>query len=205
MSNLIVFKNQDFGEIRTIEKNEEVWFILNDVCAILEIANARDTKSRLDKGDVGTTDVIDSLGRTQKMTVINEYALYECVLLSRKPNAKQFKRWITHEVIPQIRKTGSYSLIPKSYAETLRLYADEVERRELAEKEAQKAIREKSWIGSRREATAMATASVKSKEAEKLKVKLDLEMSYATVKKVELETGRKYSWQNLKNIAKALV
>ena len=73
MSNLIVFKNQDFGEIRTIEKNEEVWFILNDVCAILEIANARDTKSRLDNENVGTTGVIDSLGRTQKMTVINEY------------------------------------------------------------------------------------------------------------------------------------
>lgn len=174
MSNLIVFKNRDFGEVRTIEKNEEVWFILNDVCAILEIANTRDTKSRLDKGEVGTTDVIDSLGRTQKMTVINEYALYECVLLSRKPNAKQFKRWITREVIPQIRKTESYSLIPKSYAETLRLYADEVERREFAEKAAQKAIHEKSWIGSCREVTAMATASVKSKEAEKLKVKLDL-------------------------------
>lgn len=75
MSNLAVFKNQDFGEVRTIKKNEEVRFILNDVCAILEIANARDTKSRLDKGDVGTTNVIDSLGRTQKMTVINEYAL----------------------------------------------------------------------------------------------------------------------------------
>ena len=73
MSNLIVFKNQDFGEDRTIEKNEEVWFILNDVCAILEIANARDKKSRLDNENVGTTGVIDSLGRTQKMTVINEY------------------------------------------------------------------------------------------------------------------------------------
>lgn len=88
--------------------------------------------------------------------------------------------------------------VPKTYPEALRMYADEVERRELAQEEAQKAIREKSWIGSRREATAMATASVKSKEAEKLKVKLDLEMSYATVKKVELETGRKYNWQNLK-------
>ncbi len=83
--------------------------------------------------------------------------------------------------------------VPQTYSEALRMYADEVERRELAEKEAQKAIREKSWIGNRREA-----ASVKSREAEKLKVKLDLEMSYATVKKVELETGRKYSWQNLK-------
>ena len=88
--------------------------------------------------------------------------------------------------------------VPQTYPEALRMYADEVERRELAEKETQKAIREKSWIGNRREATAMATASVKSKEAEKLKVKLDLEMSYASVKKVELETGRKYSWQNLK-------
>ena len=75
MNNLAVFKNQDFGEIRTIEKNEEVWFILNDVCAILEIANARDTKSRLDKGDVGITEIIDNRGRTPKMTVINEYAL----------------------------------------------------------------------------------------------------------------------------------
>lgn len=88
--------------------------------------------------------------------------------------------------------------VPHTYAEALRMYADEVERREFAEKETQRAIHEKSWIGSRREATAMATASVKSKEAEKLKVKLDLEMSYATVKKVELETGRKYNWQNLK-------
>ncbi len=88
--------------------------------------------------------------------------------------------------------------VTQTYPEALRMYADEVERRELAEKEARKAIREKIWIGSRREATAMATASVKSKEAEKLKVKLDLEMSYATVKKVELETDRKYSWQNLK-------
>ncbi len=75
MSNLAVFKNQDFGEVRTIEKNEEVWFILNDVCAILEIANARDTKSRLDKGDVGITKIIDNRERTPKMTVINEYAL----------------------------------------------------------------------------------------------------------------------------------
>lgn len=108
MSNLTVFKNQDFGEIRTIERDEDVWFVLNDVYTVLEIANARDTKARLDKDDVGSTDVIDSLGRSQKMTIINEYALYECVLLSRKPNAKQFKHWITHEVIPQIRKTGSY-------------------------------------------------------------------------------------------------
>lgn len=88
--------------------------------------------------------------------------------------------------------------MPQSYPEALRLYADEVERRELAEKQRDKAVQEKSWIGSRREATAMATASVKTREANKLKAVLDLEMSYATVKKVEMQTDRKYNWRELK-------
>ena len=198
MNQLTVFENKDFGEIRTVEIGEEIWFILNDVCTALEIANARDTKARLERDDVGTTDIIDNLGRKQKISIINEYALYECILLSRKPNAKQFKHWITHEVIPAIRKTGSYSLMPKSYAEALRLYADEVEQRELMQKQRDEAIRTKAWISDKKTATAMATASVKSREADKLKIKLDLEMSYATVKKVEMATGRKYNWRNLK-------
>lgn len=89
--------------------------------------------------------------------------------------------------------------IPKSYPEALRLYADEVERRELAEKQRDKVILEKSWIGSRREATAMATASVKTREANKLKAVLDLEKSYATVKKVEKAAERKFDWRKLKD------
>ena len=88
--------------------------------------------------------------------------------------------------------------IPQSYPEALRRLAEEVEQRELIEKQRNEAIKTKAWIGSRREARAMATASAKTREANKLKKELDLEMSYATVKKVKRITGRKYSWQNLK-------
>ncbi len=105
----------------------------------------------------------------QSMIFVHEANLYKCIFQSRKPEAEKFQDWVTEEVIPEIRKTGGYSHIPKSYSEALRLYADEVERRELAEKEMHKAIREKSWIGSHREATAMATASAKVREANKFK------------------------------------
>ena len=88
--------------------------------------------------------------------------------------------------------------MPKSYTEALRLLAEEVERKELMQKQRDEAIRTKAWISDKKTATAMATASVKSREADKLKIKLDLEMSYATVKKVEMATGRKYDWRNLK-------
>lgn len=88
--------------------------------------------------------------------------------------------------------------MPKSYPEALRLLAEEVERKELMQKQRDEAIRTKAWISDKKTATAMATASVKSREADKLKIKLDLEMSYATVKKVEMATGRKYDWRNLK-------
>ncbi len=131
-------------------------------------------------------------------TLINESGLYSLILSSKLPSAKKFKRWVTSEVLPEIRKTGAYSRIPKSYPEALRLYADEVEQKELMQKQRDEAIRTKTWISDKKTATAMNTASQKSKEAEKLKIKLDLEMSYATVKKVELETGRKYNWQDLK-------
>ena len=88
--------------------------------------------------------------------------------------------------------------MPKSFPEALRLLAAEVEQREIMQKQRDDAIRTKAWISDKKTATAMATASVKSREADKLKIKLDLEMSYATVKKVEMATGRKYNWRNLK-------
>lgn len=203
MNELTIFKNEDFGEIRTIEKDDEIWFVLNDVCTILEIVNARDTKSRLEKGDVGTTDIIDNLGRVQKMSIINEYALYECVLLSRKLNARQFKHWITHEVIPQIRKTGTYKLSPKSYAEALRALANEVEQKELIQKQRDEAIRTKAWISDRKTATAMNTASQKSKEAEKLKIELDRSKKFASIKAVEISLKQKFDWKPLRNYCTA--
>lgn len=107
-----VFRNEMFGEVRTILKDGEPWFVAMDVCKALKIANGRDATNRLDddeKAAVGLTD-ISSSGTSQKrdFTIINEPGLYSLVLSSRKSEAKTFKRWITHEVIPSIRKHGAY-------------------------------------------------------------------------------------------------
>src|SRR5690606_13134733 len=93
-------------ELRVIEKDNDIWFVAKDVCDILEIKNPSDALKRLD----GDERARFNLGRQGETNVVNEYGLYSLVLGSRKPEAKEFKRWITHEVIPSIRKTGSYSL-----------------------------------------------------------------------------------------------
>lgn len=95
-------------QIRTVLKDGEPWWVLKDVCDVLEIKNSRDVSSKLDRDDVVTTDIMDNLGRRQTTTVINEAALYQVIMLSRKPEAKKFMRWVTHEVLPSIRKHGAY-------------------------------------------------------------------------------------------------
>ncbi len=198
MNELTIFKNEDFGEVRTVTINDEPYFVGKDVALILGYKDPSDAlKRHVDEDDKLTRCFTDS-GQNREMYVISESGLYSLILSSKLPSAKKFKRWVTSEVLPEIRKTGAYSRIPKSYPEALRLYADEVEQKELMQKQRDEAIRTKAWISDKKTATAMNTASQKSKEAEKLKIKLDLEMSYATVKKVELETGRKYNWQDLK-------
>lgn len=200
MNELKIFKNKDFGKVRGATINGEPYFVGKDVAEILGYTNPRkaiiDHVDEDDKTD-GVT-IRDSIGREQNPVLINESGLYSLILSSKLPSARKFKRWVTSEVLPQIRKTGEFKTSPKSYAEALRVLADEVEQRELIQKQRDEAIRTKAWISDKKTATAMNTASQKSKEAEKLKIKLDLEMSYATVKKVELETGRKYNWQDLK-------
>lgn len=96
--------------------NTEPVFIGADACAALEIRNSRDALSRIDLDDVGITDVIDSLGRTQQMKTVNESGLYQLIFQSRTNGAKAFKKWVTSEVLPQIRKTGSYEK-PKTLEE----------------------------------------------------------------------------------------
>jgi anti-repressor protein len=111
--------------VRTIIKEDEIWFVAKDVCEILEIGNPSQALSRLDDDEKATITTNDSGGRPYKLSLVNEPGLYSLILTSRKPEAKAFKRWITHEVIPSIRKTGSYSLqIPKTFSEALRLAAD---------------------------------------------------------------------------------
>ncbi len=101
------FLFEDRHRIRVLERGDEPWFVAADVCGVLEIANSRDAIARLDEDekDVAT---IDTPGGPQRMTVVNESGLYAVILTSRKPEAKAFKRWITHEVIPAIRKQGAY-------------------------------------------------------------------------------------------------
>ena len=108
MNDLQIFENEQFGKVRTITIENEPWFIAKDVCDCLEIKNSRDALTRLDDDEKGVV-LTDTLGGSQQLQSVNEYGLYSLVLSSRKPEAKQFKRWITHDVIPAIHKTGSYT------------------------------------------------------------------------------------------------
>lgn len=106
-SKLMTFENAAFGKIRTITIDGEPWFVAADVCKALELGNPSMTVERLDADEKGISS-IDTLGGKQRMAIINEPGLYSVILCSRKPEAKTFKRWITHEVIPAIRKYGGY-------------------------------------------------------------------------------------------------
>jgi anti-repressor protein len=110
-----------------VDERGEPWWIAADVCAVLEIANPRDAMSRLDPDEKGVGST-DTPGGRQEMVTVSESGLYSLVLGSRKPEARAFKKWITSEVIPSIRKTGGYSVqafqVPKTLQDALRLAAD---------------------------------------------------------------------------------
>ena len=105
MNELQIFNSEEFGEIRTVSINDEPWFVASDICKALELSNATVSVQRLDEDEKSKFNLGLSGGDTN---CVNEYGLYSLVLASRKPEAKKFKRWITHEVIPSIRKHGGY-------------------------------------------------------------------------------------------------
>lgn len=113
-----VFTHKDFGEIRTIQIDGEPWFVANDVMRVLEVSNSKDAIRTLDDDEKSGVDIIDPHGRKQKTNCISEAGLYSIILRSRKPEAKAFKRWVTHEVIPFIRKHGAY-LTPQKIEDAL--------------------------------------------------------------------------------------
>ena len=106
---LQIFNNEEFGEVRVIGDFENPQFCLADVCRVLEL-DASQVMKRLDDGVVSIHPISDSLGRTQMANFVNEDGLYDVILDSRKPNAKKFRKWLTGEVLPSIRKTGGYSV-----------------------------------------------------------------------------------------------
>lgn len=109
MNELKIFKNEAFGEIRIIEINGEPWFVGKDVAEVLGYSNSRKAiGDHIDDEDKGVTKC-DTLGGSQELTVINESGLYSLILSSKLPNAKAFKKWVTSEVLPSIRKHGLYA------------------------------------------------------------------------------------------------
>lgn len=137
--NLIPFKYESYP-IRVIEQNGEPWFVLADLCKALDLSTPAKVAERLDDDQKGMNQ-IHTPGGLQNMTVVNEAGMYDVVLRSDKKQAKPFRRWITNEVLPSIRKTGSYSMaahirpehmamIPKTYADALHALAREVEANE---------------------------------------------------------------------------
>ena len=115
---LMVFENEAFGKVRTLNLNGEPWFVAVDVCSVLDLSNPTIAVSRLDEDERAKFN----LGRQGDATIVNEPGLYTLVLGSRKPAAKAFKRWITHEVLPNIRKHGVYITDEK-----LKLFAEHPE------------------------------------------------------------------------------
>lgn len=110
MNNKIkVFENAEFGSVRTLTINGEPWFVAADVCKALEINNVSMAISRLDDDEKNTISLTEGIPGNPNKTIVNEPGLYSLVLSSRKPEAKAFKRWITHEVIPDIRQYGMYA------------------------------------------------------------------------------------------------
>ena len=115
-SSLKIFENASFGEIRVAGTSENPLFCLADVCKAIGIANARDVRNRLDEDDVVLTDTIDSMGRTQQANFVTEAGLYDVIIRSDSEKAKPFRKWVTSEVLPSIRKTGSYYIEKPKYS-----------------------------------------------------------------------------------------
>lgn len=130
MNDIKVFENDAFGSVRTMDMEGEVWFVGKDVAEILGYTNpSKALADHVDEEDKLNNESLSSLGQRGGW-LINESGLYSLVLSSKLPTARQFKRWITKEVIPSIRKTGGYFATPKTYVEALRALADAEEEKE---------------------------------------------------------------------------
>lgn len=117
MNNEIQTFNFNSATLRTLtDEHGDPWFVLKDCMSILALGNPTETVKMFDDDEFSTTEVIDSIGRRQQTYVISESGFYRLVIKSRKPEAHEFQRWVTHEVLPTIRKTGGY--IPTSKSDT---------------------------------------------------------------------------------------
>jgi prophage antirepressor len=125
MNNTIkIFENEEFGKIRTFVKDGEPWFILADICKVLEISNSRMVARRLDTEELMSVK-LTSGGQRREMTAVSESGLYDVILRSDKPQAKPFRKWVTTKVLPTIRKTGGYVANEDMFIENYLPFLDE--------------------------------------------------------------------------------
>ena len=217
-NSLQLFQNTEW-KIRVVMRDGEPWFVAKDVCECLDIDNPSQAVARLEDDErcLISNEALRANGDT---TVVSEPGLYSLVLGSRKPEAKAFKRWVTHEVLPSIRKTGGYGIRTVddmindpdtairllTQLKILRLQNDQLAM------ERDEAIRTKAMIGSSREETAMATASAKSRECAKLttenaelKDAVGLRTNWRTVAMMRAEWIRDFGhapdWHKLKKFS----
>ena len=131
MNELQIFNNEEFGSVRTITKDNEPMFCLPDICKSLGIKNATDVAKRLEEDEVTRLNLGSQSGETNFVT---ESGLYAVILRSDKPNARKFRKWVTSDVLPSIRKYGTYCL-PRTYKEALAQLLIEVDKNEKLELE----------------------------------------------------------------------
>ena len=235
-SALKLFENPQF-RVRVIMRLGDPWFVASDACKCLELKDDAGKICReLDEQDKVTLSREEFMGgdsnrgiicsvdaRVQSLVFVSESGLYDLVMMSRKPEAKAFKRWVTHDVIPSIRKTGSYSVaqpqsqpaLPTTYLEALEALVASEKAKLALQAERDEAVRTKALIGSRREATAMNTASQKTKECkrltienEELKDAVGRGTNWCTVSVMKSEWKREFGhepvWQKLMKFSEGL-
>lgn len=137
MNEIQIFEYMQSQQVRTVTTEKGMWFVVADVCKVLDIANPRDAISTIDDEDKDDVGITDAIGRRQKTNVVNEAGLYELISKSRKPDAKKFKHWIFHDVIPSVIRKGYYidkTAVAKSPEKIDALY-DEVTALRVEEKE----------------------------------------------------------------------
>lgn len=193
MGEIKLFEKKEFGAVRIVIRNGNPWFVAKNVCECLELGNVTEALRGLDDDEKVQleTNIINPEVGGRGTLLISEAGLYSLILRSRKPEAKAFKRWVTHDILPSIRKHGLYATEevvdrilddPDFGITLLQRYKFEREQRQLAEAQRDEAIRTKAEIGSRREATAMNTASVLSKQNEKLRTEIGDSRTWKQVK-----------------------
>jgi len=193
MGSMKVFEHPDFGQVRVVDQAGDPWFVAKDVAEILGYSVPAKMYARLDE-DEKLTFQDGSSGQIREMILISESGLYNAILGSNKPEAKRFKKWVTSEVLPDIRKHGFHGtddFVKKALSDPagmimfLQNYQEVKAQKEALDQRVVQLNREKAWIESKQVATSMNTASQYSRQNERLRVQIGDSRDWKTVKAIK--------------------